>query len=59
VGKQNKVFSANELGDSELHDLFGEDNLLWVYRKVWQAYPGKFCYTFVSPVAVGWESPPP
>lgn len=34
-----KLFSPDRLSDDQLNEIFGQDTVLWTYRKEWDAYP--------------------
>lgn len=34
-----KIFSPEALSDERLQAIFGKDNVVWTYRKEWDAYP--------------------
>jgi prenylcysteine oxidase/farnesylcysteine lyase len=34
-----KIFSAEELSDDKLEEIFGKDQVKWIHRKEWDAYP--------------------
>jgi hypothetical protein len=34
-----KIFSEKELNDDKIEEIFGKDQLKWIYRKEWDAYP--------------------
>ncbi|PWN36762.1 uncharacterized protein FA14DRAFT_140693 [Meira miltonrushii] len=34
-----KLFSQERLSDDKLNEIFGQDSILWTYRKEWDAYP--------------------
>lgn len=34
-----KLFSPKRLSDERLDAIFGQDKVLWTYRKEWDAYP--------------------
>jgi prenylcysteine oxidase/farnesylcysteine lyase len=43
-----KIFSAEELSDAKLEKIFGQDQVKWIHRKVWDAYP---CKSLRNPLA--------
>lgn len=34
-----KLFSPESLSDDQLNEIFGQGNIVWTYRKEWDAYP--------------------
>ncbi|MCO5590077.1 hypothetical protein L7F22_044046 [Adiantum nelumboides] len=34
-----KIFSPERLSDEKLNEIFGQDKVVWTYRKEWDAYP--------------------
>lgn len=34
-----KIFSSEELSDDKLEQIFGKDQVKWIHRKQWDAYP--------------------